>query len=255
MTQAVFPDLKEASVFISGGVSGIGAALTEGFLAQGAKVATVDLIEGGAFSDQMEEITGNRPLCIQCDITDTTAYQSAIWRAAEANGPITVLVNNAANDKRHDLLETDEALWDWMQAVNIKHQFFAAQAVVPGMQAAGGGKIINFSSVSYMMGMSDFPAYTAAKSGILGLTRSLARSYGPDNIRVNAVMPGWVLTEKQRKLWVTPEALKVFEERMCLARHLEPVDMIGPVLFLASDASTVITGQAVVVDGGVAVTG
>ena len=255
MTQAVFPDLKGASVFISGGVSGIGAAMTEGFLAQGARVATVDLLNGERFADEMAEKTGNRPICLQADITDTAALQSAIRRAADDHGPVTVLVNNAANDKRHNLLETDEALWDWMQAVNIKHQFFAAQSVVPGMQAAGGGKIINFSSVSYMMGMSDFPAYTAAKSGILGLTRSLARSYGPDNIRVNAVMPGWVLTEKQKELWVTTEALKTFEERMCLARHLEPEDMIGPVLFLASDASTVITGQAIVVDGGVAVTG
>jgi len=188
-------------------------------------------------------------------VTDIPALQAAIAEAAHAHGPVTVLVNNAANDLRHKAMEIDEAFWDRDQAVNLKHHFFAAQAVIPGMRAAGGGRIISFSSISYMMGMGDYPSYTTAKAGITGLVRSLARSFGRDNIRVNAVMPGWVLTERQMEMWASPEALDAFQARMCLPNHMTPQDLVGPVLFLASDASTTITGQAIVVDGGVVVTG
>lgn len=255
MPQAIFPCLKGASVFITGGGSGIGAALTEGFLRQGARVAFVQRSDASAFADQMETVTGNRPLFIACDITDTPALQSAIAQAALAHGPVTTLVNNAANDKRHSTAEVDEAFYTQMMDINFKPYFFAAQAVVAGMKAAGGGSIINFSSISYMMGNAGYPLYTAANSAINGLTRSLAREFGPDQIRVNALAPGWVLTQKQKEMWVTPEGLAAHLARQCLQDSLTPEDIVGGVLFLASSSSKMMTGQALVIDGGVAVTG
>ena len=252
---ATFHDLAGKSVFITGGGKGIGAELTSGFLAQGARVAFVQRSDATAFCDEMEALHANRPLFLPCDITDTGALSAAIAQAAEAHGPVTALVNNAANDQRHDTLEVDEAFWDWSQSINLKSCFFACQAVIPGMQAAGGGSVINITSISYMMGNAGYPAYTAANSGINGLTRSLAREFGPDRIRVNALAPGWVLTEKQLDLWATPDALAAHLERQCLKEHLAPRDIVDAVLFLASDASRMMTGQALVVDGGVVVTG
>ncbi len=251
----VFPDLARASVFITGGGSGIGAALTEGFLRQGAKVAFVGRSNYAAFAEQMAEETGNCPLFLRTDITDTEALCSAIASAAEAHGPVRVLVNNAANDLRHATEQVTPTFWDEMMAVNLKAYFFAIQAVVPGMQAAGGGAIVNFSSISYMMGNSGYPIYTTANSGINGMTRSLAREFGPNRIRVNALAPGWVLTQAQRDKWASPEALAEHLGRQCLKDHLEPDDVVGATLFLASEASRMMTGQALVVDGGVVVTG
>jgi len=255
MTDASFPDLKDASVFITGGGSGIGAFLTEGFLAQGAKVGFVQRSDASAFVAEMAEKHRNTPLFIPCDITDIAALQSAIAQTEAAHGPVTVLVNNAANDKRHSTEEVTEEFWDWMQAINLKAYFFACQAVIPQMRAAGGGSIINFSSISYMMGNAGYPAYTTANSGINGMTRSLAREFGPEGIRVNALAPGWVLTEKQLEMWASPEDLAAHMERMCLKEHLKPEDIVGPTLFLASRTSGAMTGQALVVDGGVVVTG
>ena len=255
MNTATFPDLDGASVFITGGGSGIGAALTEGFLRQGAKVAFVQRSDASDFVERMRAETGAAPLFIPCDLTDIDALRAAIAQAAEAHGPITRLVNNAANDQRHDVLEVTEDFWDWMQAINLKQYFFACQAVIPGMQAAGGGIIVNFTSISYMMGGAGYAAYTTANSGLNGLTRSLAREFGPDNIRVNALAPGWVLTEKQLEKWADPEALEEHMKKMCLKTHLTPADIVSPCLFLASEASTAMTGQALVVDGGVAITG
>jgi galactose dehydrogenase len=251
----VFPDLRGASVFITGGGSGIGAALTEGFLRQGARVAFVQRSDATGFCNLMERETGNRPLFLPCDITDLSALSHAISSAALAHGPVSVLVNNAANDQRHKTLETDEAFFDWSIAINLKAYFFATKAVIPGMQAAGGGSIINFSSISYMMGNAGYPVYTAANSAINGLTRSLAREFGPDRIRVNALAPGWVLTQKQKDKWVTPEGLRAHLDRQCLTDPLEPQDMVGGCLFLASGVSRMMTGQALVIDGGVVVTG
>ena len=250
-----FHDLAGASVFITGGGSGIGASLTEGFLEQGAKVAFVQRSDATAFCDDMEKKYGNRPLFMPCDITDDAALKACIAQAAEAHGTVTCLVNNAANDKRHTTAEVDSDFFDWMIAINLKAYFFACQAVMPGMQAAGGGSIINFSSISYMMGNAGYPLYTGANSAINGMTRSLAREFGPDKIRVNALAPGWVLTQKQLDMWATPEGLEAHMERQCLKEHLEPRDIVGAVLFMASDTSRMMTGQAVVVDGGVAVTG
>ena len=250
-----FHDLAGKSVFITGGGSGIGASLTEGFLEQGAKVAFVQRSDADDFVAEMLEKHGTAPRFIPCDITDIAALKNAMRKAAESHGPITVLVNNAANDMRHTLADYGPEEWDQSQAINLRPHFFTAQEAAPGMKAAGGGSIVNFSSVSYMMGNAGYPAYVAAKAGITGLTRGLARELGPDRIRVNALMPGWVLTERQMDKWATPEGLAAHLERQCLKEHLAPRDVVDATLFLASDASRMMTGQALVVDGGVVVTG
>ncbi|CUI44418.1 SDR family NAD(P)-dependent oxidoreductase [Cognatishimia activa] len=252
---ATFHDLSGKSVFITGGGAGIGAFLTDGFMAQGAKVGFVGRSDATAFCDEMEAKHGVRPLFIQCDITDIEALKAAMDKCAEAHGTITALVNNAANDKRHDTLDVDEEFWDWSQSINLKAYFFACQHAIAGMKSVGGGAIINFTSISYMMGNTGYPAYTTANSGINGMTRSLAREFGADRIRVNALAPGWVLTDKQKEMWVTPEALEEHMKRQCLQDTLDPQDVVGATLFLASDTSKMMTGQAMVVDGGVVVTG
>ena len=255
MTAATFHDLEGQSVFITGGGSGIGAFLTEGFLRQGASVAFVQRSDAAAFCDEMENRLGARPLFLRCDVTNISALKASIDRAAAAQGPISVLVNNAANDLRHQTLEVTEDFWEWSQAINLKACFFGCQAVIEGMRGLGGGSIINLTSISYMMGNAGYPAYTTANAGINGMTRSLAREFGPDRIRVNALAPGWVLTDRQRERWVTPEGLAAHLDRQCLKDALAPEDIVGAALFLASDASRMMTGQALVVDGGVVVTG
>lgn len=252
---AIFPDLKGQSVFITGGGSGIGSFLTEGFLAQGAKVAFVQRSNADAFLDGIAGKYLFEPLAIQGDISNMAVLKSALDQAAEINGPITTLVNNAANDKRHSTAEVTEDFWDNMIDVNLKAYFFACQHVINGMTQNGGGSIINFSSISYMMGNAGYPIYTASNAGINGMTRSLAREFGPDNIRVNALTPGWVLTDKQKDQWVTPEALTAHIGRQCLKTTISPQDIVDPVLFLASISSKMMTGQALVVDAGVVVTG
>jgi NAD(P)-dependent dehydrogenase (short-subunit alcohol dehydrogenase family) len=247
---AVFQDLKGQSVFITGGGSGIGAALTEGFLRQGAKVAFCQRSDATPFCDEMEKATGNRPLFLPCDISVTDQLQLTLSTTAQVHGPITVLVNNAANDQRHHTLKTDEAFWDWSINVNLRSYFFACQSVIPGMKAAGGGSIINFSSISFMMADKGYAAYITANAGIVGMTRTLAREFGPDRIRVNAVAPGWVLTERQKEHWVTPEGLAAHLARQCLPDAIQPEDLAGTVLFLASDASKMMTSQTLILDGG-----
>lgn len=252
---ASFHDLKDTSVFITGGGSGIGAALTDGFLGQGAQVAFIGRSDASAFVADMQAKHGRAPLFLRGDITDTDRLERALAEAADAHGPVRVLVNNAANDQRHSLRDTTPEFWDRMLAVNLKCYFFACRAIAPGMEQAGAGSIINFSSISYMMGNAGYPAYTAANAGITGLTRSLARELGPHDIRVNAIAPGWVLTQKQLDLWATPEDLAAHLDRQCLKRHLAPADIVDSVLFLASDTSRMMTGQCIVVDGGVVTTG
>ncbi|TFL20293.1 SDR family NAD(P)-dependent oxidoreductase [Jannaschia formosa] len=255
MTAPTFPDLRDASVFITGGGSGIGASLTEGFLRQGARVAFIGRSDASAFVEEMEEATGNRPLFLQGDITEIATLRAAMDRAAEAHGPVTRLVNNAANDQRHDTLEVDEDFYDWSQSINLKAYFFSCQHAIRGMKSVGYGHIVNFSSISYMMGNDGYAIYTASNGGITAMTRSLAREFGPDRIRVNALAPGWVLTQKQLDKWADPESLQAHLDRACLKEHLKPEDIVTPTLFLASDASRMMTGQAMVVDGGVVVTG
>lgn len=248
---AVFPDLAAASVFITGGGSGIGADLTEGFLAQGARVAFVQRSDASAFVDELRIRHGRAPLFLPCDVTDVEALHAAMDEAAAAHGPITVLINNAANDARHPVEGYSVADWDAAQAINLRPHFFTIQKAAPAMKAAGGGAIINYSSISYLIGADGYLAYVAAKAGITGLTYGFARTLGPDNIRVNAILPGAVLTERQMKLWVSPEDAAAMRERQCLKENLHGLDLVGPTLFLASSAARMVTGQTLIVDGGV----
>ena len=242
---AIFKDLEDASVFITGGGSGIGASLTEGFLAQGAKVAFVQRSDCDEFLDEISSKYKYNPLFIKCDITDIDALKSAISDASKANGGINVLINNAANDTRHTLAAMTTEEWDQSININLRPHFFTAQAVAPFMKAQGGGSIINFSSNSYMMGNAGLPAYVTSKAGITGV----------DGIRVNTLIPGWVLTERQLKLWANEKDLAIHMDKQCIKEHLLPNDLIDSTLFLASNASRMMTGQALVIDGGVVVTG
>lgn len=247
---ASFHDLAGKSVFITGGGSGIGAAITEAFVAQGAKVAFADISDATAFCDTVEQRHGTRPLFLSCDVSNVDALRDTLAAAAAQNGAIQILVNNAANDQRHTTEEVDEAFWDRSMAINLKAYFFACQTVIGPMRDRGGGAIINFSSVSYMSGMSGFPCYTTSNAGIVSLTHSLAREFGRSGIRVNAVAPGMVLTARQKQLWLTPESVAAHLENQCLPQALVPEDIVGAVLFLASDASRMMTGQTMIVDGG-----
>jgi NAD(P)-dependent dehydrogenase (short-subunit alcohol dehydrogenase family) len=251
----IFPDLKGKSVFITGGGSGIGASLTEGFIAQGANTAFVQRSDATAFCDALEEKYSTRPLFMSCDITDIDALRACIDEARQAHGPINVLVNNAAADNRHTIEGYSVEEWDRSLNINLRPHFFTAQEVVGDMKAAGGGSIINYSSISYIMGQAGYSSYMSSKAGITGLTRGLARELGPHNIRVNALLPGWVITQRQKDLWVTPESLAAHLDMQCLKQEIQPDDMVEPTLFLASTASRMMSGQALVVDGGVVVTG
>ncbi|MBN9072566.1 MAG: SDR family oxidoreductase [Rhizobiales bacterium] len=250
---ATFPDLVGRSVLITGGGSGIGAALTEGFLRQGAKVAFIDIAEEAseALCAKLLAETGRSPLFLKADLRDIEALRAAVTQAAEAHGPVTVLINNAALDDRHRLADVTLDYWENNQAINIRPHLFTIQAVAPGMREAGGGSIVNFTSVSFMLNLPDMPSYTAAKAAVIGLTKGLAGHLGPDNIRVNAVSPGWVITERQRRLWVTEDGLAAFVGRQCIKREMQPEDMVGVCLFLASDCSAMLTAQTLNVDGGV----
>jgi len=252
---ARFPDLAGRHVFITGGGAGIGAALTKGFLLQGCKVSFVQRSDATQFCRRMEQETGSRPEFIPCDITDIPALEEAMATARNALGPVDIAINNAANDTRHTLAEMAEEEWDRCQAVNLKPHFFVARYLADDLKRNGEGVIINMSSISYMLGNAGYPCYMAAKSGIIGLTRALARELGAHGVRVNALLPGWVMTERQRRLWVTEEALAAHLELQCLKRPLQPEDIVGPTLFLASRASAMITAQALVVDGGAVFTG
>jgi len=255
VADAIHPDLEEASVFVTGGASGIGAALVEGFLRQGARVAFYDRADASATVEEMEARTGNRPLFLQGDVTDTPALMAAIDTTATTHGPVTVLVSNAADDTRHDAQALTEAEWDACLAVNLKPYFFAAQKVAPMMEAAGGGAIVNMSSGSYLMGVPHLSAYVASNAAIMGMTRSLAREWGGRGIRVNAVAPGWVMTERQKTLWATPEGVEKHRQSQCLPELMHPEDLVGGVLFLTSNAARMITSQMLVIDAGVSVTG
>ena len=204
---ATYPSLAGRSVLVTGGGSGIGAEIVRHFAHQKARVAFID-IEKGASAALAEEVAGRGGAArfYNCDLTDIAALRATIDRVAADQGPVTVLVNNAANDQRHPMEEVTPDYWDERFAVNLKHQFFAAQAVAPGMREAGGGAIVNMGSTSWMVGQGGMPCYTSSKSAVLGLTRSLARDLGPDNIRVVSVVPGWTMTQRQLDNWLTPEA-------------------------------------------------
>lgn len=249
---AVFPDLKGKPVLITGGGSGIGAALTEGFALQGARVAFIDIADAPseALCDRIADKTGTRPLFLKTDLRDIDALRAAVAKAEAAHGAALVLVNNAARDDRHDLAAVTPEYWDANQAVNLKPHFFTAQAVAEGMKKAGTGSIINFTSTSFLINLGTMPSYTAAKAGIIGLTKGLAGALGPHGIRVNAIAPGWVITERQKELWVTEESLAAHVAKQCIREIMQPDDIVGPCLFLASDAARMLTAQTMIVDGG-----
>jgi len=248
---ASYPDLAGKVVLITGGASGIGEAIVRRFAAQGARVGFLDIKdeEGRALAAELGG-AGAEVRFAHADLTDIAELRAAVAEVRAALGPVTVLVNNAAHDERHRTEDVTPEYWDGRVAVNLRHQFFAAQAVLPDMKAAGGGAIINFGSVSWMVGQGGMAAYTACKSAVLGLTRSLARDFGPDNIRVNAIAPGWIMTRRQKELWLTPEGERELLERQCLKRELVPDEIARVVLFLASEEASACTNQHYVVDGG-----
>jgi NAD(P)-dependent dehydrogenase (short-subunit alcohol dehydrogenase family) len=249
---AIYPSLKGRSVFITGGGSGIGASIVNHFAKQGANVAFVDIAKepSVALVAAIEAEGSPGPTFLPCDLRDIDALRNAVVKAAEINGPITVLINNAAHDERHAIDSVTPDYWDERMAINLRHQFFAAQAIAPMMKEEGGGSIINFGSTSWMIGQGGMPGYTAAKSAIMGLTRGLARDLGADNIRVNSIAPGWIMTERQIELWLTPEGEKELMARQCLKRKLQPDDVARLTLFLASDDSNAMTNQTYICDGG-----
>jgi NAD(P)-dependent dehydrogenase (short-subunit alcohol dehydrogenase family) len=249
---AVYPSLRDRVVFITGGASGIGAEHVTQFAAQGAKVAFVDIADdvAQALLDRIEAAGHPVPVYRHCDLKDIAALQATIAEIGRRLGPITVLVNNAANDQRHKFEDVTVEYWDERQATNLRHQFFAIQAVAPMMRVAGGGSIINFGSVSWHSLQGGMPAYTTAKAAVEGLTRGMARDLGPDRIRVNIVIPGWIMTERQITLWLTPEAEKNLMQVQCLKEKLAPADVTRMVLWLASDDSRMCTAQLWVVDAG-----
>jgi D-xylose 1-dehydrogenase len=248
---ASYPDLKDKIVLVTGGGSGIGAAIVERFARQGARVGFLDIAEAPSRALVANLAAAGMAVAFApVDITDVAALRRAIAELRERLGPVDVLINNAANDDRHATEAVTEEYWDGRIAVNLKHAFFAAQAVLPDMKARGAGAIVNFSSISWMSGQGGMAVYTAAKSAMLGLTRSLARDYGAFGIRVNAVAPGWIMTERQLALWVTPDSEKQIHERQCLKRKLVPDDVARFVVFLASDEAGACTNQHYVIDGG-----
>jgi NAD(P)-dependent dehydrogenase (short-subunit alcohol dehydrogenase family) len=247
---ARYPSLAGRTVFISGGASGIGESLVRAFHAQGAKVGFCDLdaAAGNALAVQLQ---GEHPaLFVSCDVTDTVALAAAIDAVRQRFGPIAVLLNNAANDRRHEMADVTSDDFDRLVAVNFKHQFFAAQAVADDMRALGGGSIVNFGSISWMIKGKGYPVYQACKAAARGLTRSLARDLGKQSIRVNSIVPGWVMTERQIKLWVKPESGAEIDAAQCLPGRVMAEDIAAMALFLAADDSRMCTAQDYVVDAG-----
>lgn len=249
---ATYPSLKGKVVFITGGGSGIGASLVETFTRQGAKVAFVDIAVATSETlvSRLQGTAPAPPLFLPCDITDIPALRQAIETVRMTLGGINVLLNNAANDERHATLDVSPEYWDGRIAVNQRPQFFAAQAVIPQMRNLGGGSIINFGSVSWMLKQGGMAAYTMAKSSIQGLTRSLARDFGHDGIRVNTIVPGWILTERQVELWLDEESDRARRAGQCLDIRLQPEHVAAMALFLASDDSCGCTAQDFIVDAG-----
>lgn len=252
MTFATYPSLRDRAVLITGGATGIGADLVRAFAGQGARVAFLD-IEETAAQALVLDLHGatHRPVALACDITDIEALRAAVVVARAAIGPIGVLVNNAANDRRHEIDALEPADWDLAQAINIRPHYFTAQAVHADMIALGAGSIINFSSIAWRFGAGDMAAYATAKAAVTGLTHALARAYGRDGVRVNAIEPGAVMTPKQRALWYrTDAAVQAMVDKQCLPTLLLGDEVARAALFLAADDSRMITKQTLVVDAG-----
>lgn len=244
---AIYPSLKDKTVLVSGGAQGIGAEIVEAFASQDARVGFLDLDETAseAIAASKENVTYEI-----CDLRDIGAMQSALTKLTDRLGPAHVLVNNAARDDRHDWKDVTPEYWDERQATNLRHMFFAIQAVAPGMMERGGGSIINMGSNSWWEAGGGFPAYATAKSAVHGLTRTMARDLGESRIRVNTVVPGWIMTERQKELWATPEALEAHRTRQCLPDLIDPVYVARMVLFLASDDAAMCSANNYMVEAG-----
>jgi NAD(P)-dependent dehydrogenase (short-subunit alcohol dehydrogenase family) len=250
---AQFPEFKDRTVLVTGGGSGIGAAIVEGFARQGAKVAFIDIAaaESQALAERLSQDAAHPVSFHHTDLRDVDAIRRTVDAVVEQSGPIRVLVNNAAWDDRHEFDAVTEDYWDNNQAVNLRHVFFASQAAAPSMRSAGGGAIINMSSIAFRLNMGVFPAYAAAKAAVIGLTKSMAGRLGPDNIRVNCILPGMIVTERQKQLWLTEDSIERSIQRQCLKTVLTAEAVVGPCLFLASDCAAAMTAQSLIVDGGV----
>lgn len=244
---AIYPSLKDKSVLVSGGAQGIGAEIVKAFAEQGANVGFLDFNEEA--SAETAKAAGDIPYEI-CDLRDIAAMQEAIRKLTERTGPASVLVNNAARDDRHDWKDVTPEYWDERQNTNLRHMFFAIQAVAPAMIKNGGGSIINMGSNSWWEAGGGFPAYATAKAAVHGLTRTMARDLGKYRIRVNTVVPGWIMTDRQKELWATPEALEAHRARQCLPDLIDPVYVARMVLFLASDDAAMCSANNYMVEAG-----
>ncbi|MGC1483602.1 MAG: SDR family NAD(P)-dependent oxidoreductase [Candidatus Acidiferrum sp.] len=249
---AVYPSLRDQLVLVTGGASGIGASLVEHFALQGSQVAFLDIDQKNAeqLVTELSTRCTHAPAFLPCDLTDIPALRAAVAGIEARHGAVRVLVNNAGNDARHSIEDVTSASWDRSMAVNLRHQFFATQFVIPAMKKAGQGSVINLSSISWIIPSIGLPVYVTAKAAIVGLTRSLAHELGPHNIRVNCVLPGAILTERQKQLWFTDEYRAEILRNQALKRMILPEEVARLVLFLASDDSAAITNQSYVIDGG-----
>lgn len=244
---AIYPSLKDKTVIVSGGAQGIGAEIVRAFAEQGSRVGFLDLDK--ASSAALADSAGGVDYEI-CDLRDIAAMQAALGRLTDRLGAANVLVNNAARDDRHDWKDVTPEYWDERQNTNLRHMFFAIQAIAPGMIGNGGGSIINMGSNSWWEAGGGFPAYATAKAAVHGLTRTMARDLGDHRIRVNTVVPGWIMTERQKELWATPEALDAHRRRQCLPDLIEPVYVARMVLFLASDDAAMCSANNYMVEAG-----
>jgi len=248
-----YPSLQDKVVFITGGATGIGASLVEAFCRQQARVVFVD-IQDDAAAQLIASVSGtgqaSTPQYFHCDLLDIDSLKEVVARVRDEIGPVAVLVNNAANDTRHDFREVTVDYWNDRINTNLRHYFFAIQAVCPHMQALGGGAIINFGSMSWYESQGNMTGYTTAKAGIEGMTRGLARDLGQDNIRINTLVPGWVMTPRQLREWVDADTEQEIARSQCLKQRLQPEDISAMALFLASDDSRMCTAQSYIVDGG-----
>ena len=250
---ASYPSLENKVVIITGGASGIGESIVEQFVIQKSKVAFIDIEEKLAKNliERINKKYNTKPLFIKCDLKNIFELKDSIQQVKQDLGPISILINNAANDERHNIDDVTSEYWDDRMNINLKHYFFAIQSVYKDMKKLGKGTIVNIGSFSWMKGQGGMPGYTTAKSAIMGLTRTLARDLGIHNIRVNCIVPGWVITDRQKKLWLTPEIEKQQLEDQCIKRMLVPEDISKAVLFFASDQSSGCTAQNYVIDGGI----
>ena len=250
---ASYPSLENKVVIITGGASGIGESIVEQFVIQKSKVAFIDIEEKLAKNliERINKKYNTKPLFIKCDLKNISELKDSIQQVKQDLGPISILINNAANDERHNIDDVTPEYWDDRMSINLKHYFFAIQSVYKDMKKLGKGTVVNIGSFSWMKGQGGMPGYTTAKSAIMGLTRTLARDLGIHNIRVNCIVPGWIITDRQKKLWLTPEIEKQQLEDQCIKRMLVPEDISKAVLFFASDQSSGCTAQNYVIDGGI----